>query len=60
MNAEIHGPAAACLAGLITSLHCLGMCGPISCAACLRRGADLAAAAGYHAARVASYALAGG
>ncbi len=59
MNAEINGPAAACIAGLITSLHCLGMCGPISCAACLRHGSNLAAVAGYHAARVASYALAG-
>jgi hypothetical protein len=35
MHAElmsINSPAAAFVAGLITSLHCLGMCGPLACA----------------------------
>ena len=31
---EITGPMAALMAGLVTSLHCAGMCGPLACAAC--------------------------
>lgn len=30
--AGITGPASALLAGLVTSLHCAGMCGPLACA----------------------------
>ena len=30
--AGINGPGAAFLAGLVTSLHCAGMCGPLACA----------------------------
>jgi hypothetical protein len=29
--ASIHTPAAAFVAGLVTSLHCAGMCGPLAC-----------------------------
>jgi sulfite exporter TauE/SafE len=27
----INSPTAALIAGLITSLHCVGMCGPLAC-----------------------------
>jgi sulfite exporter TauE/SafE len=27
----INSPTAALLAGLVTSLHCAGMCGPLAC-----------------------------
>jgi sulfite exporter TauE/SafE len=59
--AEITGPLAALLAGLVTSLHCAGMCGPLACAACSRGGAagNLAAALVYHGSRVVAYTLAG-
>ena len=30
--AGINGPGAAFIAGLVTSLHCAGMCGPLACA----------------------------
>ena len=30
--AGIQSPTAAFLAGLTTSLHCVGMCGPLACA----------------------------
>ncbi len=30
--AAVNSPAAAFVAGLITSLHCVGMCGPLACA----------------------------
>lgn len=58
---ELTGPVAALAAGLITSLHCAGMCGPLACSACARSqgGGGLRAALGYHAARVVSYALVG-
>ncbi|HVU32789.1 MAG TPA: sulfite exporter TauE/SafE family protein, partial [Opitutaceae bacterium] len=29
--AGINSPTAAFLAGLVTSLHCAGMCGPLAC-----------------------------
>lgn len=59
--AEITGPLAAALAGLITSLHCVGMCGPLACASCSRGGGagSLSAAFVYHGSRLASYTLAG-
>lgn len=61
--ADITGPAAALLAGLITSLHCVGMCGPLACAACARgggeKGGSFGATAVYHGTRVVSYALVG-
>lgn len=59
------------LAGLLASLHCAGMCGPLACAACgLGKAGQtpgqrpLPKVAGYHLARIAAYsalgALAGG
>lgn len=64
--AEPETLAAALLAGLVGSTHCLGMCGGISAAlgmATAGEGAGVARAAGYsmvyNAARVGSYALAG-
>ncbi len=63
---EITGPAAALAAGAITSLHCLGMCGPLLCVACSKGGcgADKNAAGAwtapaYHGGRLVSYAAAG-
>lgn len=60
-SAQITGPAAAFVAGLITSLHCVGMCGPLACAACTSKcGRESNSAGGvYHATRVASYVLIG-
>lgn len=58
---EITGPLAALLAGMITSLHCVGMCGPLACAACAKGGGGggLAATFTYHGTRILSYAMAG-
>lgn len=52
--------AAAFLAGLVTSVHCVAMCGPLSCSwavssSSFRRDTGL-----YHAGRLVSYALVGG
>jgi sulfite exporter TauE/SafE len=65
--ASVHSPAAAFLAGLVTSLHCAGMCGPLACAVIpVRReqGEAMAAACSYHFGRLAAYgalgAVAGG
>jgi len=65
--ASISSPAAAFIAGLVTSLHCAGMCGPLACAVLpVRReqGDASTAATAYQVARMASYtalgALAGG
>lgn len=54
---EIVGPLAAFLAGLVTSLHCVGMCGPLACAACSSScGRSTNAAGGvYHLTRVSAY-----
>lgn len=59
--ADITGPLAALLAGLVTSLHCVGMCGPLSCSACTKSGGQgsLAAAFLYHGSRLISYGLVG-
>jgi sulfite exporter TauE/SafE len=43
--------------GLMGSLHCAGMCGPLAAAGCARRGAG--GAAGYFAGRLAAYATIG-
>lgn len=65
MSAEfagITGPVSALLAGLITSLHCAGMCGPLACALMPTRRDDAdptTVAAVYHIARVGSYTLFG-
>lgn len=65
--AAINSPAAAFIAGLITSLHCAGMCGPLACTLMPVKGdgsdAQLVSST-YHITRLASYtilgALAGG
>ena len=56
---SIATPFAAFIAGLITSIHCTGMCGPLTCAAFGRTGTAWTPFA-YQAARVTSYTLAGG
>lgn len=59
--AELTGPLAAFLAGMVTSLHCVGMCGPLACTACTRSGGggSRRAMGVYHAARVLSYGVVG-
>lgn len=53
--------AAAFLAGLVTSLHCVGMCGPLSCSWAVSGPGSgfMRGTAAYHAARLGSYALVG-
>ena len=65
--AGITGPGTAFLAGLVTSLHCAGMCGPLACALmpAARDDSDpQVVASTYHLTRLAAYsvlgALAGG
>jgi len=60
-GAEITGPLAALGAGLVTSLHCIGMCGPLACTACSRGGgrSSMGATLVYHGARIISYSLLG-
>ena len=65
--AGINSPAAALAAGLVTSLHCAGMCGPLACGLLPVGGQRMdarAVATVYHLARLAAYttlgALAGG
>jgi len=65
--AGISTPAAAFVAGLVTSLHCAGMCGPLTCMMAPAKGDDvdpLTVASVYHGARMVGYttlgALAGG
>jgi sulfite exporter TauE/SafE len=61
----IDSSTAAFVAGMVTSVHCVGMCGPLSCSWALsRRKGDgpetfLAATGTYHAARLFSYAMLG-
>lgn len=60
--AAVNSPATALVAGLITSLHCVGMCGPLACAL-MPVGGDRTDAATvstvYHIARMAGYAALG-
>jgi len=65
--AAITGPGTALVAGLITSLHCAGMCGPLACALMPVRAADAdphTVSTVYHLCRLSAYtvlgALAGG
>jgi sulfite exporter TauE/SafE len=65
--AGISTPAAAFVAGLVTSLHCAGMCGPLTCMMAPAKGDRVdpfTVATVYHGARLAGYttlgALAGG
>ena len=60
--AAINSPAAAFIAGLITSLHCAGMCGPLACSLMPVRGdrADAQTVSTvYHLARLGAYATLG-
>jgi len=59
--AGIHTPSAAFVAGLVTSLHCAGMCGPLACWLSPVRADDDEATifATYQSARLASYGLLG-
>lgn len=65
MSAElagITGPGSALIAGLITSLHCAGMCGPLACALMPVRKDDAdphVVSTVYHATRLAGYTLLG-
>ncbi len=63
--AAVNSPGAAFVAGLITSLHCAGMCGPLACSlAPVRPGPGLGSdpqvvTTTYHVTRLAAYALLG-
>ncbi|NBQ57519.1 MAG: sulfite exporter TauE/SafE family protein [Opitutaceae bacterium] len=60
--AAINSPATALVAGLVTSLHCAGMCGPLACSLMPIRGdrADAQTVSTiYHLSRLTSYALLG-
>jgi len=60
--AAISSPASALVAGLVTSLHCAGMCGPLACSLMPVRGdrADFQTVSTvYHLSRLTSYALLG-
>ncbi len=60
--AAVNTPAAAFVAGLVTSLHCVGMCGPLACLLGSKPGERTDAStihATYHGARVAAYAVLG-
>jgi len=52
MDANVATPIAALAAGLVTSVHCTAMCGPLACALRVRP-------IEYHASRLVSYAVAG-
>ena len=58
---EVTGLGAAFGAGLITSLHCLGMCGPLACTACSsgQERENLRLAGIYHGSRVCAYIMLG-
>src|SRR5438876_11658703 len=60
--AAVNSPSAAFLAGIVTSLHCAGMCGPLACSLMPVRG-DRADAQTvrtvYHASRLTGYAVLG-
>ena len=60
--AGITGPGTAFLAGLVTSLHCAGMCGPLACAvmpAPAERVDAQTVSSVYHVSRLAGYGLLG-
>ena len=60
--AGITGPGSALLAGLVTSLHCAGMCGPLACSLMPARRDEAdphAVATVYHVTRLAGYTLLG-
>jgi uncharacterized protein len=58
----IHTTVGALVAGLVTSVHCVGMCGPIACGLSAMPASEserMLAATSYHGARLASYAIVG-
>jgi uncharacterized protein len=58
----VHTMLGALAVGLVTSVHCVGMCGPIACGLAAMPSSEarrLAAMSAYHGARLASYALVG-
>lgn len=60
--AGVSTPAAAFVAGLVTSLHCAGMCGPLACMMAPAKADKVdpfTVATVYHGARMAGYALLG-
>jgi uncharacterized protein len=60
--ASINSPEAAFVAGLVTSLHCAGMCGPLACALTPMKGEKAdprAVGTVYHLCRLGSYAVLG-
>ena len=60
--AAVNSPATAFVAGLITSLHCAGMCGPLACSLMPVRGDrddPQVVSTTYHVTRLFSYALLG-
>lgn len=60
--AALHSPAAAFVAGLVTSLHCAGMCGPLACSLMPVKGdrADAhVVSTVYHVSRITGYAILG-
>lgn len=60
--AAVNSPGAAFVAGLVTSLHCAGMCGPLACSLMPMRGDRTDArtvSTVYHVARLAGYATLG-
>ena len=60
--AAINSPAAAFVAGLVTSIHCAGMCGPLACALMPVRGDRTdgqTVSTVYHLSRLTSYAMLG-
>ncbi|MBI5689335.1 MAG: sulfite exporter TauE/SafE family protein [Verrucomicrobia bacterium] len=60
--AAVNSPATAFVAGLVTSLHCAGMCGPLACGLMPVRGERVdghTVATAYHLSRLAGYAALG-
>ncbi len=59
---SITTPLAAFMAGMVTSVHCSAMCGPLTCAmfSSKQAGISQATVGVYHAARILSYSLIGG
>jgi sulfite exporter TauE/SafE len=60
--AAVNSPAAAFVAGLVTSLHCAGMCGPLACGLMPVKGdrADAhTVSTAYHVSRLTGYAILG-
>ncbi len=58
----VHTTIGALVAGLVTSVHCVGMCGPIACGLAAMPSSEterLAAMSAYHGARLTSYAAIG-